>query len=106
MVHSAVVFAEAGRPIRSREGTAMDELAGVPALTLSQLPRNAHLLDLATFFELTNPLHRAALLGAFHLDLPLPLPEPLPVVVMEVRWSLPPGPCGRRGRAEETLARG
>ena len=44
----------------------MDELAGVPALTLSQLPRNAHLLDLATFFELTNPLHRAALLGAFH----------------------------------------
>ena len=37
-----------------------------PALTLSQLPRNAHLLDLATFFELTNPLHRAALLGAFH----------------------------------------
>ena len=66
MLRSAVVFAEAGRPIRSREGTAMDELAGVPALTLSQLPRNAHLLDLATFFELTNPLHRAALLGAFH----------------------------------------
>ena len=44
MVRSALVFAEAGRPSRSREGTAMDELAGVPALTLSPLPRNEHLL--------------------------------------------------------------
>ena len=65
MLHSAVVLAEAWRPIGFREGTAMDELAGVPALTLSQLPRNAQPLDLATFFKLTNPLHRAAFLGAF-----------------------------------------
>ena len=58
MMQSAVVLAEAWRPIGFREGTAMDELAGVPALTFSQLPRNAHLLDPASCIFgclLTNP---------------------------------------------------
>ena len=92
MLRSAVVFAEAGDPSDLGKAQPWTNSQEFPALTLSQLPRNAHLLDLATFFELTNPLHRAALLGAFHRTPRLTFAfclSPLPVVVMEVRWSLP-----------------
>ena len=64
MLHCAVVLAETWRPIGFWEGTAVDELAGAPALTLAQLPCNAQPLHLATIFKLPNPLHRAAFLGA------------------------------------------
>ena len=65
MMRGAVVLAKAGRPIRLRECTAVDEFAGVPALTLPQLPRDANLFDLAAILEITNPLHGAPLLGTF-----------------------------------------
>ena len=65
MVRGAVVLAKAGRPVRLRECTAVDEFAGVPALTLRQLPRDAHLFDLAAILEITNPLHGVPFWGTF-----------------------------------------